>query len=142
MKGAMDSVTVTATAIKPVGWARSCGPSHFYNNLYNVVFRSSGNKIFMLCRGMIYSSADQGINWTRLVGYAGSSNVVDFQFNSAGGMYILNEPEGMSFSADLKNWQTINKGIQKHYNGSALLVEDSVLYVYYSESGLWRSRNN
>ncbi len=141
MKGALDSVTITATAMKPSGWARSCGPQFFYSNLHSVLFRSCREKVYMLNHGMIFSSADGGINWQTLEGYTGSSRVVDFQFNSSG-MFILNESEGMSFSADLKTWHLINNGIQRKYIPTALLVEDSVIYLNYDESGLWRSRDN
>jgi hypothetical protein len=139
-KSPSDSLTITATAVKPDGWCRSCG----YGVLDRPSFKifSKDNSTHFLVNGGLFSSIDGGYNWYKVEGIPYSDDIADAQINSKNWMYILTKTHGIYFSTDLKQWTEINNGILNYSDPTSFLVEDTALFVSFYFDGPYRSTNN
>jgi hypothetical protein len=137
---ASDSVTISASAVRPNGWGRSCGCEIM--DMYRTrIISYDGNTLYLISRGL-YSSTDQGLNWNKVEGIPDWGDIVDARFNSLGWLYILTDQHGISFSKDFKQWDYINNGILDYRNPTAFLVEDSALFVSFYFDGPYKTTNN
>ncbi|NEU08011.1 hypothetical protein GZH53_06770 [Flavihumibacter sp. R14] len=135
-----DSVYVQASGTKPSGWGRSCGCG--VPDIYNSNIITHDNKTLYLASRELYSSTDNGINWTKVAGVPKWSEVRGVQFNSKGWMYVLTKNDGIFFSKDLRNWQAINNGILDMRDPTAFMVKDDVLMVSFYFDGPYLTQDN
>jgi hypothetical protein len=137
---ASDSVTISASAIRPIGWGRSCG-CEIMDMYRTSILTYDGNTLYLVSRGL-YSSADQGLNWTKVKGIPYWDEIVDARFNSLGWIYVLTYQHGIAFSKDFNQWDYINNGILDLRDPTAFLVEDSALFVSFYFDGPYKTVNN
>jgi len=136
-----DSIIITANAIKPKGWIKSCGTGSLYFSDSKII--SYENTLYLVGRGL-YSSTDQGLNWKKIEGIpiSDSDKIINAQFNSQGWLYITTENLGVCYTKDLQNWEFINNGILDHRTPTTFLVEDSTLFVSFYFDGPYKSTDN
>jgi hypothetical protein len=137
-----DSVTITATAVKPSGWCRSCGyPQTGVASLINNKINSDNGKLYMVAQAL-FTSDDGGLNWYPISGIPYSDEVIDVQFNSMHWAYVLTQDHGLYFSKDMKQWEPINNGLLDMRQPTSFLVEDSAMFVSFYSDGPYRTTDN
>jgi len=132
-----DSITITASAVKPNGWCRSCG----YGTANSIKVITANNKLYLIDAGL-FSSADRGLNWYPITGIPFSDDITDAQFNSKHWLYVLTRQHGIYFSKDMKQWEAINNGLLDFRDPTAFLVEDTALFVSFYFDGPYRTTDN
>lgn len=135
-----DSITVSAGAVKPSGWCRSCGYGFAHDYLSKIV--SPDNINLYLVNSGLFKSTDGGLNWYPVNGIPYSNEIVDAQFNSSNWLYVLTRLHGIYYTKDMLSWTAINTGILDMRDPTGFLVEDSALWVSFNFDGPYRSTNN
>ncbi|MEO8415927.1 MAG: hypothetical protein ABI472_19865 [Ginsengibacter sp.] len=134
-----DSITITANAVKPNGWCRSCGYTTT-DFLFSKVI--ADNDVLYLVDAGLLSSTDGGLNWYKINGIPYSDEIMNAQFNSNHWAYVLTKEHGIYFSKDMKQWEAINTGLLDMRDPTAFLVEDTALFVSFYFDGPYRTINN
>lgn len=135
-----DSLIISATGTKPIGWARSCGCEHF-DPFTSKIISFDNNTIYLVNRGL-YSSTDEGINWNKVDGIPAWESIVDARFNNFGWLYVLSLDSGICYTKDFMNWEFINNGILDYRNPTTFFVDDTTLFVSFYFDGPYRTSNN
>jgi hypothetical protein len=137
-----DSLIITANAVKPTGWCRSCG----YGNLdiyLSKIVTADNNTLYLLNRDL-FSSTDGGLNWYKVNGapHFDFDEIIDAQFNSKKEMFLLTRKHGVYYSRDLQQWTAINNGLLDLREPTGFLVEDTAAFVSFYNDGPYRTTNN
>ncbi|HEX6890278.1 MAG TPA: hypothetical protein VF141_06285, partial [Chryseolinea sp.] len=135
----IDSISVKATASTPPGWNRSCGivdPDYYFTN-----FRTHAGVVYAVNRGSLFKAVRKETLWWEKITNVPVNDVVDFDFNSTGKVFIVSDKQGVFTSNDMKTWNSVSSGLLDPRNPIGLLVEDSVVYVSYYFDGLYRLRS-
>lgn len=135
-----DSVEIQATGSKPTGWGKSCGCG--VPDMFRAQVTSFDNKTLYLAANKLYSSTDGGMNWYEVTGVPKWSDVVGAQFNTKGWLYVLTKTDGIFYTKDLKNWQTINNGILDMRDPTGFMVKDELLMVSFYFDGPYITTDN
>jgi hypothetical protein len=135
-----DSITISANAVKPNGWCRSCGYGKV--TLYAPKIITADNTNLYLVNNGIFQSTDGGLNWYKVPGVPYPDEIVDAQFNSNRWLYLLTKDHGIHYSKDLQQWTEINNGILDMRDPTGFLVEDTALFVSFYFDGPYRTTNN
>ncbi|GAA3930670.1 sialidase family protein [Hymenobacter algoricola] len=137
----LDSVSVTATAQKPTGWSRACGPSPSRGPAAE--FCNCAGGLYALFGGLPYTSTDEGVNWRPLTAPVPNEDVQFLKCNSAGTLYALLRNSGVYTSTNKgATWTAINNGILDHRYPIGLQVEDNAVFVSFYFDGLYRTTTN
>lgn len=135
-----DELIVSATAVKPKGWAKACVCGTDIDFFSRIV--SYDNKtLYLVGRGLLYS-VDGGINWDIPQDIPHYEDVFDIAFNSKGWAYIITNNYGVFYSKDMKEWTAINNGFLHYRMPTALYVDDEILLASFDFDGLYISRDN
>ena len=135
-----DELIVSASAVKPKGWAKACVCGTDFDFFSKIV--SYDNKtLYLVGRGLQYS-VDGGINWDIPQDIPHYDDVSDMAFNSKGWAYIVTESHGIFYSKDMKKWIAINNGLLDYRFPSAFYVDDEILMASFYFDGLFISKDN
>jgi hypothetical protein len=135
-----DSITVSASAVKPSGWIRACGYGQA-NRFENKIITPDNSTLYLVNSGL-FKSTDGGLNWYKVNGIPYSDEIVYAQFNSNDWLYVLTSKHGIFYTKDMLQWTAINNGILDMRYPTAFLVEDTALWANFDFDGTYRTTNN
>jgi len=135
-----DSVTISASAVKPNGWCRACGYGKV--DVYAPRIITPDNVNLYLINNGLFKSTDGGLNWYKVKGVPYSDELVNAQFNSNHWLYVLTRKHGIYYSKDMVQWTEINNGILDMRDPTGFLVEDTAMFVSFYFDGPYRTTDN
>lgn len=135
-----DEIIISASGVKPRGWAKACGCGE--DSYYTSKIVSYDDKtLFLVGRGLLYS-VDGGINWDIPKDIPHHEDVSDMAFNSKGWAYIITDNHGIFYSENMKEWTAINNGFLDYRMPTAFYVDDEILLASFYFDGLYISKDN
>lgn len=139
-----DSVTITANPIKPKGWVRAYFEQHnYYNFDFSSICSYDNETLYAtVYNSGLFSSKDGGNSWFPVKTVPYWTDVRNIRFNSKGWMYVQTDNNGIFYSKDLENWESINNGILDYRDPTSFYVDDDVLMTSFYFDGPYLSTNN